>query len=90
MADALAEVPDTTAKLLLWERAQGDSLQAALARFRGDAIAVLVGPEGGFTDAELTRATLAGFAPIRFGPRILRAETAAIAAAAALHFALGK
>lgn len=45
-------------------------------------IAVAVGPEGGFTDGE--RALLLGeaFEPVRFGPHVLRFETAALAAAA--------
>lgn len=42
---------------------------------------VLVGPEGGLTDAEVAVAQAAGAQTAAFGPRILRAETAAIAAA---------
>jgi len=58
------------------------SLVAALAVHRGPA-AVLIGPEGGFTPAEAERiAALAEAVPVSLGPRILRAETAAIAAAA--------
>lgn len=45
---------------------------------------VLIGPEGGFTDAELTELKAAGALPLRLGPHILRTETAAIAAAVAL------
>lgn len=45
--------------------------------------AILIGPEGGFTDAERTALRSQGAArPVALGPRILRAETAAIAAAA--------
>ncbi|MEL7093286.1 MAG: 16S rRNA (uracil(1498)-N(3))-methyltransferase [Pseudomonadota bacterium] len=43
--------------------------------------AVLIGPEGGFSDAERKRLQgLAGAHPVALGPRILRAETAAVAA----------
>jgi len=42
--------------------------------------AVVVGPEGGWTDAELA----AGFAPVGLGPHVMRTETAAIAAGALL------
>jgi 16S rRNA (uracil1498-N3)-methyltransferase len=42
----------------------------------------LVGPEGGFTDDEVQRATSAGWQPVSLGERILRIETAAIAMAA--------
>lgn len=50
-------------------------------------IAVMVGPEGGFSDAEVERARSRGWEIASLGPRRLRAETAAIAAAAAVSFA---
>ncbi len=50
----------------------------------GTDIIAAIGPEGGFTDAELASATSAGWHPISLGPRILRIETAAIAVAARL------
>ncbi len=46
---------------------------------------VLIGPEGGWEEAELHAAQVAGFRPIRLGPRILRTETAGAAALAALQ-----
>lgn len=46
---------------------------------------LLVGPEGGFTDEELQAAQSVGFVTVRLGPRILRTETAAIAAVAAMQ-----
>lgn len=52
----------------------------ALAGKGGAAIAV--GPEGGFTAAEVDAATAAGWQAVSLGPRVLRVETAAIAAAA--------
>jgi 16S rRNA (uracil1498-N3)-methyltransferase len=47
-----------------------------------DEVLLLIGPEGGFTDAESGAARDAGAQAVRLGRRILRAETAAIAAAA--------
>lgn len=41
-----------------------------------------IGPEGGFTDDEISQATAAGWHTVDLGPRILRVETAAIALAA--------
>jgi 16S rRNA (uracil1498-N3)-methyltransferase len=41
---------------------------------------IAIGPEGGFADDELEAFRLAGFIGVRLGPRILRTETAAIAA----------
>jgi 16S rRNA (uracil1498-N3)-methyltransferase len=48
-------------------------------------INLLVGPEGGFTADEEAAALVAGFAPLRLGARILRTETAALAAIAAMQ-----
>ena len=45
-----------------------------------DAITLLVGPEGGLSEEEIEAATGKGFERATLGPRILRAETAAIAA----------
>lgn len=67
----------------------GFTLAQALARHTGPA-AVLIGPEGGFTDSEnaAIRAHPAAV-PVSLGPRILRAETAAIAATAVWMAAQG-
>jgi 16S rRNA (uracil1498-N3)-methyltransferase len=46
---------------------------------------VLVGPEGGLAPEERELALAAGFVPLRFGPRILRTETAPLAALAAMQ-----
>jgi len=46
----------------------------------GAAVDVAIGPEGGFADEELEAFRVSGFAAVRLGPRVLRTETAAIAA----------
>jgi 16S rRNA (uracil1498-N3)-methyltransferase len=48
-------------------------------------VELLIGPEGGLSDAEVDQATAAGFTRCSLGPRILRTETAAIAALAILQ-----
>lgn len=48
-------------------------------------VAILVGPEGGFSEREVELALTQGFAGWQLGPRILRAETAPIAALALLQ-----
>jgi 16S rRNA (uracil1498-N3)-methyltransferase len=48
-------------------------------------VALLVGGEGGFSDAEMGRITQSGFKPLALGPRILRTETAAVAALTVLQ-----
>ena len=53
------------------------------------AIVLLVGPEGGLAESELAAAQAHGFVPCRLGPRILRAETAPLAALAAIGAVVG-
>jgi 16S rRNA (uracil1498-N3)-methyltransferase len=48
-------------------------------------VALAVGPEGGWTDAEFSQAAAAGFREARLGDNILRAETAVVAGLAAAH-----
>jgi 16S rRNA (uracil1498-N3)-methyltransferase len=47
-------------------------------------VTLLSGPEGGLTEPEQAAALAAGFVPVTLGPRVLRAETAPLAALAAL------
>lgn len=53
------------------------------------AVRVLVGPEGGLDPTEFTRACAAGFRPWSLGPRVLRTETAPVAALAILQYLWG-
>jgi 16S rRNA (uracil1498-N3)-methyltransferase len=62
----------------------GGSALARLPRPAG-AFAIIVGPEGGFTAGEVAAAEAAGVVPITLGPRVLRTETAGVAALAALQ-----
>ncbi len=54
-----------------------------------NSIAILVGPEGGFTDDEALEAEAAGFVRAGLGPRILRTETAGLAALSIIQYELG-
>lgn len=53
------------------------------------AVTLAAGPEAGFTAAEEALLAAAGFVPVRLGPRVLRTETAALAALAALNALAG-
>ena len=65
--------------------APGAALRLAeLARPQG-AIVLLAGPEGGLSPREREDAEGAGYTPVRLGPRVLRTETAAVAALAAMQ-----
>lgn len=88
LAQALKQV-QTPHRLLLAETEQENSLTAALqhplvkegpdAEFNHQ-LAFAVGPEGGWTQEEMQLFDANGWKPVTLGPRILRAETAAIAA----------
>ncbi|HVC16959.1 MAG TPA: RsmE family RNA methyltransferase, partial [Rhodanobacter sp.] len=54
-------------------------------RFTTAAGLLVVGPEGGLGERDVAALTLAGFGGLRLGPRILRTETAGLAALAALQ-----
>jgi len=76
-------------KILLAERLPGASLtNVPLHTGRGD-VCLLVGPEGGWEEEEVQQALHEGFSAVTMGPRILRAETAAIAAISVLQSRLG-
>lgn len=55
----------------------------------GDDIALLIGPEGGLSEAELAQAAERGWWGVSLGPRVLRTETAALAALTALQLRAG-
>ncbi|HVW68271.1 MAG TPA: 16S rRNA (uracil(1498)-N(3))-methyltransferase [Steroidobacteraceae bacterium] len=75
--DALPPEHLGTARILL---SPAGSLRIDDLQGHGAGISVLIGPEGGLEDTEQEAALAAGFKAVRLGPRILRTETAAIAA----------
>lgn len=76
--------------LLFWEKG-GIGLSEAMASIdTGKAVNILIGPEGGFTADEVREAEEHGIVRTTLGRRILRAETAAIAAAALVQFFIEK
>jgi 16S rRNA (uracil1498-N3)-methyltransferase len=77
-------------KLIFWEEEGEKTLQDSLASLHGAKSAlILIGPEGGFSQDEVAAAVGAGYQPVTLGSRVLRAETAAITAAAILQYHLG-
>jgi len=62
---------------------------ADLAIAAGESVCLLVGPEGGLSERDLAAARAAGFSGLKLGPRILRTETAALAAIAGLNALYG-
>lgn len=88
-AEALERAAPTELKLMLYEGHVLWSFTEGFGSFRPQSVALLVGPEGGFSPVEVEQAQTAGFMPVSLGPRILRTETAAIVAAALLQSYLG-
>lgn len=85
---ASVTAPDAPRRWLLSLHPQAQPLaRAAAAASTQRPLTLLCGPEGGFTDAEEALALAQGFAPVSLGPRVLRAETAPLAALAALTLA---
>jgi len=74
---AALAMADASTKLLLAETEQENTLSAALAG--ASDVALAIGPEGGWTPEEMVLFTENGWRSVTLGPRILRAETAAIA-----------
>jgi len=72
-------------KLLLWEEAEDYRIRDAYREQpESKDIACVVGPEGGITKAEAEKLMEAGAKNVTLGPRILRAETAAVASCAVI------
>jgi 16S rRNA (uracil1498-N3)-methyltransferase len=74
-------------RIMFWENATHGLVPQGAAGVRS--VLVVLGPEGGFSDREAAAAEKAGFMLARLGPRVLRAETAAVAACAVVQYLFG-
>ncbi|MEO8308993.1 MAG: 16S rRNA (uracil(1498)-N(3))-methyltransferase [Pseudomonadota bacterium] len=91
VADAIVSL-DQPLRLLLEPDASATGLRELampVASTAPGGIVLMVGPEGGFDATEIEAAHAAGFRSCRMGPRVLRTETAALAALAALQALAG-
>jgi 16S rRNA (uracil1498-N3)-methyltransferase len=89
---ACAQAKGNGAQLMLAPeapRSLADAVHPLAAAAPVSALSLLIGPEGGFSEAERAIARDCGFIGCRLGPRILRAETAPLAALATLQALLG-
>lgn len=84
--EALSLFPEA-GRIFLWKEGAGRLAEALLAPV--SAVYALVGPEGGFSSREGEEIQRAGFRPVRLGPRVLRAETAAMVITGLLQFLYG-
>jgi 16S rRNA (uracil1498-N3)-methyltransferase len=82
LAECLTDIPETATRLVLDAHIDG---RLDIARSAPGQLFVLVGPEGGFSSADMELVSDAGFEKVRLGPRTLRAETAAVVACGLLQ-----
>lgn len=75
--------------LMAWEEAHDLTMKQALAS-RPSKVALFIGPEGGFDESEARLAVAYGVQIVTLGARILRAETAGIAAVVATLYEMGE
>lgn len=79
-AQMLSQLPDTAVRLFCYEMPGQQPLRTVLKSSESREYIILIGPEGGFSAEEAAMCRQAGFEAVGLGPRILRTETAAIAA----------
>ncbi len=78
--EVLSGKNDQTLCLFLWEQEKKQGLKEILSNNPAHEVLLLVGPEGGFSEAEADFALSYGAFPVTLGPRVLRTETASPAA----------
>jgi len=87
---ALAAAESADLKLIFWEEERqtlGDVLESAPKACKN--VFAVLGPEGGFSGAEIETAKSLGYRSVSLGPRILKAETATIAVCSILQYHFG-
>src|SRR5690242_7368101 len=88
--DFLSEPWPETLKLIFWENETEQSVRELFEKCRETkSVLLAVGPEGGFSKSEVELANAQGFQSVHMGRRILRAETAALAALTLVQFLWG-
>ncbi len=85
LADWFDHTSDCDQRLVLHHRTE-QSLETLAKPTR---VALMIGPEGGLSPEEITAAENAGFLPVALGPRVLRTETAPVAAMALCQWLWG-
>jgi 16S rRNA (uracil1498-N3)-methyltransferase len=86
---ALEQARYCSNKLIFWEKKSDTQIPAPARPHSPAKVFVMVGPEGGFEPDEVELARQAGFSAVGLGPRILRAETAAVAAVVLTQYVFG-
>lgn len=76
-------------KLILWEEEKERYLKSILAKENSRELVCLIGPEGGFSEEEVSMALENKFVPVTLGKRVLRTETASLAFLSIIQYEWG-
>jgi len=90
--EALLQPEHKTLNIIFWEEETGKGVREVLCDKRYDglkAISVIVGPEGGFTKEEVSRAVEKGFVSVSLGRQVLKVETAALTILSIIQYEKG-
>ncbi len=85
-SEAIDKIESFDLALFPWEEETEKGLKSALREFKGERIALFVGPEGGYEQKEADDAVKKGALRVTLGPRILRTETAGAAVLAMIVY----
>ena len=90
-SDMIGNAASADLALFLWEEAEMNSIRSVLSVFPGTPgeLALVSGPEGGFSGEEAEIAERGGLVPVTLGKRILRCETAPLCALSAVMYETG-
>ncbi len=92
LEEALASIEGGALKIFFWEEETGRSIKTLLREKRCEGVrdvAVVVGPEGGFSKEEADNAVKKGFTSVSLGKNILKVETAAITILSIIQYEFG-
>ncbi|MCL5105185.1 MAG: 16S rRNA (uracil(1498)-N(3))-methyltransferase [Armatimonadetes bacterium] len=88
-SELAGEISSHQLALVAWEEESGVSLKSALqANQKAETVILIIGPEGGLTEEEVALAKSAGAISVSLGKRLMRVETAAVAASAVIMYEL--
>ena len=87
--EAVLEAAERELALFPYENEKTQSLRACLSAGGYQSVSIMTGPEGGFSEDEVSMAAEAGMKICSLGPRILRCETAPLCALSAVMYAAG-
>lgn len=86
--DAVIEASGLDSAIIPYEKERDNSLKSFAKEFRGESIGIFIGPEGGFSEEEISFAKERGISSVTLGRRILRTETAGLVASVILLYEL--